>query len=343
MERSELIDVLKGSAITLVVLGHSIQYGYGLDYFEKDSFYDNYVFRAIYTFHMPLFMLISGYLFVRSNRKELVHVICNKVNYIGVPYLFYYSLLYFLWWYSSQLDAFYFSDYLMKLQGQVWLWFLSSLMLNCFLISFSSHLLGNYVSIWLSMILVLFFFLVPNTILPDTHKYMFTFFSIGYYCERNIQQFVIKLKKIRIWFCLLFLFLLSLFFYDKDLMIYKGGYCIIDNSHIITQQLNKDIVRYLVGLVATCCFVGFVEIFVMRVRFFCNFLCILGQHTLAIYCMQSVFFVFISIYMDKIYFLHENMFFMWPFVLCCLVLMLCEILIFCFKRNIVTKRLFLGK
>lgn len=343
MGRSELIDVLKGCAIILVVVGHSIQYGYGSDYFEKEVFYDNFIFRAIYTFHMPLFMFISGYLFVHSSQKKFIYVIYNKIKYIGIPYVVYYSFLYLLWWHSYQLDVLYFSDYLRKFIGQVWLWFLSSLMLNCFLISFSYHLLGKKMSIWASMLLVCIFFLVPNSIIPDTHKYMFTFFSLGYYCNKYVRQFAKKLIELKICFYLFLIYLLSLFFYNKDYMIYEGGYCVMNNNHLVVQQLTIDMVRYLVAIFATCFFVCFVNIFVMKIRLLCNFLSILGRYTLAIYCMQSVFFVFISINFDKIFFLGKNIPYVWPFVLCCVVLTFCGILIICFKRNKFTKLCFLGK
>ena len=48
-------DNLKGFLIPLVVLGHAIQYSY--EYFDYSHFY-NY----IYSFHMPAFMTISGFL-----------------------------------------------------------------------------------------------------------------------------------------------------------------------------------------------------------------------------------------------------------------------------------------
>ena len=53
-ERNVLLDVLKGFAIVLVVLGHSIQY-------SDIDFDSNPVFRVIYSFHMPLFMFVSGF------------------------------------------------------------------------------------------------------------------------------------------------------------------------------------------------------------------------------------------------------------------------------------------
>ncbi len=53
--RDSYWDVVKGVLILLVILGHVIQYGVGGD------FWHHLVFRSIYTFHMPLFMLVSGY------------------------------------------------------------------------------------------------------------------------------------------------------------------------------------------------------------------------------------------------------------------------------------------
>lgn len=63
---SGYIDALKGIAIVLMFWGHVVQYGNG----GQIDFFDNTVFKTIYTFHMPLFMLISGYLFSFSSKKK---------------------------------------------------------------------------------------------------------------------------------------------------------------------------------------------------------------------------------------------------------------------------------
>ena len=54
-QRLYYLDALKGILIILVILGHSIQYKI-MDY-QHDV-----LFRVIYSFHMPLFFLISGFL-----------------------------------------------------------------------------------------------------------------------------------------------------------------------------------------------------------------------------------------------------------------------------------------
>lgn len=72
------IDNLKGIAILLVVLGHCIQE-------LVPNYDDNVFFKAIYSFHMPLFFIISGYL---TYRKEYVFstVIKKRAYQLLLPY-----------------------------------------------------------------------------------------------------------------------------------------------------------------------------------------------------------------------------------------------------------------
>lgn len=69
--RIEHIDILRGFAIFLVVLGHVL---------EKSGQADSTLFYLIYSFHMPLFICISAYvsayvyhnrLFVRDVEKSM--------------------------------------------------------------------------------------------------------------------------------------------------------------------------------------------------------------------------------------------------------------------------------
>lgn len=67
MERKDrfYLDVVKGIAIFLMIWGHCIQYCN-----STGSFLENPVVKMIYSFHMPLFMLVSGYLFFFSFEKR---------------------------------------------------------------------------------------------------------------------------------------------------------------------------------------------------------------------------------------------------------------------------------
>lgn len=71
--RIRYIDIIKGIGILLIVLGHA---------------YTNYphIITAVYSFHIPLFFIISGVLFERNkawNRRWFIH----KVRTILIPYV----------------------------------------------------------------------------------------------------------------------------------------------------------------------------------------------------------------------------------------------------------------
>jgi acyltransferase len=74
--RSSWIDTLKGIGIILVVIGHL-----------SANKYDNLV-RYIYSFHMPLFFFISGYLFNLNKYREVpLKFLQKKVKTLLLPYL----------------------------------------------------------------------------------------------------------------------------------------------------------------------------------------------------------------------------------------------------------------
>lgn len=81
-ERNEFIDILKGISIWFVVWGHVIQQGYA----GADDFYENAVFRFIYGFHMPLFSIISGYLFYSTcQKRNLLQIFLKQLKSYGYP------------------------------------------------------------------------------------------------------------------------------------------------------------------------------------------------------------------------------------------------------------------
>lgn len=56
------LDFIKGILILLVVFGHSIQW---IVHAGTEDYWDDGLFRAIYLFHMPAFIAVSGYLAAR--------------------------------------------------------------------------------------------------------------------------------------------------------------------------------------------------------------------------------------------------------------------------------------
>lgn len=92
-KRDVSLDIAKGILIFLVVWGHAIQFGFGYKYGESYESYTDWMFRFIYTFHMPLFMAIGGYLYYYSNRKNFKAVLLSRIKSIGIPYLSYCTIM----------------------------------------------------------------------------------------------------------------------------------------------------------------------------------------------------------------------------------------------------------
>lgn len=77
--RRREFDVIKAFAIFLVLLGHTIQY-----LFESDPKGD-VLYGLIYSFHMPLFMMVAGFFSSRSLEMPFKSFITNKVAHLLVP------------------------------------------------------------------------------------------------------------------------------------------------------------------------------------------------------------------------------------------------------------------
>ena len=78
-ERVLYLDNLKGFAILLVILGHAIQYC------ERPGSYD-VLYKIIYSFHMPLFMTISGYFGISKN-VSVIPSTQKRFKRLMIPYL----------------------------------------------------------------------------------------------------------------------------------------------------------------------------------------------------------------------------------------------------------------
>ena len=72
-------DNLKGFLILLVVLGHTIQY-------SVSDFDSSHVFNYIYSFHMPLFMLMSGFCSYKPAEKVNWGGVGKRAIQLLIPY-----------------------------------------------------------------------------------------------------------------------------------------------------------------------------------------------------------------------------------------------------------------
>lgn len=92
-ERLGYIDAIKGVAIFLMVMGHVLAWSYE-DFFavrDDGPFSATLWWRVIYSFHMPLFFWVSGFLFGKFGRMNLStgwQIIKKRIRSLIVPFLF---------------------------------------------------------------------------------------------------------------------------------------------------------------------------------------------------------------------------------------------------------------
>ncbi len=296
MRRNTTLDCAKGILIILVVLGHSLQYGFGSQYRQLELFYDDFLFKAIYTFHMPLFMFISGFFFYSSNLKCYKDVVLQKAKYIGVPFFTYFTITYIIICYLANTDSFYLVDYIKRMRIEMW--FLSSLLLNCLIVATITHTCSNRKIInTIFSIFVLFLHITSDNIIPATHKYMFFFFLFGYYWNMNYHTFSFFLGKKHI-IPLTIVFITSIFFFDKEMYIYTSGICVIKENHLSLIQIAVDIERYLIGISNSLWFCSI--LFFISQKYPPHNICLyLGNYTLAIYGLQSIVFILIIYFFEQ--------------------------------------------
>ncbi len=80
-DRLILFDSLKLFAIFLVLWGHTIQY------LLSTEFADEPVYRMIYSFHMPLFMMITGFFFAKTFKSGFINTTLKKFRQLIIPAL----------------------------------------------------------------------------------------------------------------------------------------------------------------------------------------------------------------------------------------------------------------
>jgi fucose 4-O-acetylase-like acetyltransferase len=98
LKRIEYIDELRGLAILLVIMGHAL---------EHNGYKDSSFYSFIYSFHMPLFFCISGFVTMYSCRLDLTSKLVDFVNYLWRKFLAI-MIPYFVW--SLIVSPFFFAD-----------------------------------------------------------------------------------------------------------------------------------------------------------------------------------------------------------------------------------------
>jgi len=264
------VDQVKGFAILLVVYGHNF------------PFSEQY----IYTFHMPLFFMVSGFFFPKSKSAD---VLLKRSKTLMIPYFFWASFLFLFWLFigrgfgkSADLELSVFNNFLgifYSQGGAAYMdWGIPMWFLPCMLVTFALYfLLTKYLSGAVKYVLVLVLLMLglgyphlTNFHLPWSIHVAFValfFMMIGHVAYPYISQIGIKKS---LWLIPLLLAThFALYFYNAKIDMYRAGY----GSNELVFVINA-----LIG--------SFAVILLVKLLPYFKPLAVLGQYTILVLALQ---------------------------------------------------------
>lgn len=179
------LDILKGMAMSCVLLGHVIQLCNGEEYASSEAFFANPVYKFIYSFHLPVFAIISGYLVGMSmERRSVEENIIRKSKQLLLPIL---SLM-LLYAVLSTVFALIRGDrvevivFLRSLaSGLESFWFLWAIFLAFMAVAFVRRLSTTvWTDVLWSVVVILLIFIVDVRFFVNAHKYIISLYWAGY-------------------------------------------------------------------------------------------------------------------------------------------------------------------
>ena len=340
-KRSPYLDIIKAILIILVIIGHSIQYGSGSTYLEKQLFFNNYLFKFIYSFHMPLFIMISGYLSYNSlNKNSLKETFISKFKSLIIP-LFFWSIIPFIinLEFYSIIESLKFFIAVFSTN----LWFLWSL----FYINILVKLINKYFkdNIFIYILSILITFILPNTFVIkyfniqfSLYSFLYFYFLIGYFYKKyNLEDKLNKLFNIKTLIINTIIFILLLIPFSTNDYIYVSGINIIGNY----KQLFIDLYRYLLGLLGSIELLLLIKLLLPKIKDnLKDKLLYLGKNTLGIYIISSIIHPYLLPIITKDL---TNINYLFIFIESIIILIISIIIIELIKKNKFLSKYLLGE
>lgn len=203
-QRDAYFDNAKFILIALVVIGH-----FFTSYIHEVELIDA-LYKAIYTFHMPAFILLSG-LFAKGFYQK--GYLWKLVKKLLIPYILF-QIIYTVYYYFLYNSSTFSID---LLTPQWSLWFLLSMFFwNILLLGFAklSPVIGISISVLIAM-LVGFFDSITSYLSLARTLVFFPFFLIGYHLDKNHIKQLTK-PSIRVISVILMLMLVIGFYVNPD-------------------------------------------------------------------------------------------------------------------------------
>lgn len=235
--RNTSIDALKGFGILCVVLGHALQFSFS-------EFDNNVFFKIIYSFHMPLFFFLSGYVAYETkiyNKCNFSYCIKNKFIHLVIPFLSWYFIVkYILHGEFMDQDLIKYSTTLVY-SPDVSLWFLWILFLVFIAVYsyFKIQIMDVRKKIFISLLILSLIILFRNQKSIQLLIYYIPFFMIGYLVSKywNILEKIFTSSKV---------FFISIILYALLLIVWKR----MPENHHFLEILTVYSIKYITASIA---------------------------------------------------------------------------------------------
>jgi len=283
-KRIDYIDFIKGISIFFVVWGHTIQ-----NIGAENAFWTNPFHIVICTFHMPLFMILSGFFFSIPSTKNLLSLTKKKFRQLIIPCFGWSIVLVLLTTCYMIVDKEPISlvERIKTLfyETGTRFWFLRSVFI-CYL--------GAAVSIRIfrkdtvaCLISILIMLLLTDNFRLSMDKFMYPFFWIGYFLHKHLS--FLSTHKYKLILTSLILYIILIVYWHTKYYIYITGmsfYEIVNGKILFfpfLERLEVVLYRYAIGILGSICL-----FFTLQSVYTSSFQSIknIGKYTLGIYVIH---------------------------------------------------------
>ncbi len=277
-DRNYLVDNLKVVLIFFVVFGHVIEY------YIKDNIELRIIYIFIYTFHMPLFVFISGYLsknFYRMKRKA--------VEKLLIPYI----IFNMIWYIAVYIGT---KRFMFSVISPGWtLWYLLSLFF--WRISLKYLVRFKYVLI-LSFLVGALVGVIPSigSILSISRTIVFLpFFLLGYYTKKEHLDKISNFNKLLsilgiIIFLFFAIYIVKMDLFDYKFLYYSYSFKALDVS--LLRGILFRIILYISSIIFSICVISLVP---KKKKSYTN----LGKATMNIYVFHIYLVMLVYFFIPK--------------------------------------------
>ena len=318
--RNAAIDSVKGLSIFFVVWLHVIQYYGGGDTFN------NILFYKVCSFHMPTFMIISGYLFAKKiNKKNTLQLIRTQFCRLILPNIGWGGLFLVLSSFKNNITI---HDIVLLPNC---CWFLFTLFVVSILFHLTYKLIDNVLTISILLVVITFFINGVEFI-----KFYIPFFGIGLIFQKY-HLFEIQDITTKQYIFLILVSILLLLFWEKEYIIYITPCPSILCSHFF----NIYLIRIITGTIMTYSLIVFFQKTYKKTPFITQLLTFLSYNSLGIYVVHYLFFRNFS-YPILNSFNNQILYFSSFMFSCLFIIIISAIIVFISKYNVLNS-IFLGR